>query len=194
MRRSFPLFKKPGTYISLFNFQLYICVRRDRRRCGRLHCRRRAAARSDADGTDPLRRLVTARARTGLGFASETTRRQKSEHSGVPCRECGLCKHGAREPAWYVLVSYISRRSQSSQHRNRRPVNVFTPHRTRRQKLCLGWFCGAERRQKVVRRDRVRGAGAGCIGGASCDVVFTSGMRARHSQRLANSPKFCIPK
>ena len=130
----------------------------------------------------------------GLGFASETTRRQKSEHSGVPCRECGLCKHGAREPAWYVLVSYISRRSQSSQHRNRRPVNVFTPHRTRRQKLCLGWFCGAERRQKVVRRDRVRGAGAGCIGGASCDVVFTSGMRARHSQRLANSPKFCIPK
>ena len=28
----------------------------------------------------------------------------------MPCRECGLCKHGAREPAWYVLVSYISRR------------------------------------------------------------------------------------
>ena len=130
----------------------------------------------------------------GLGFASETTRRQKSEHSGVPCRECGLCKHGAREPAWYVLVSYISRRSQSSQHRNRRPVNVFTPHRTRRQKLCLGWFCGAERRQKVVRRDRVRGAGAGCIGGASCDVVFTFRHARAHSQRLANSPKFCIPK
>ena len=40
------------------------CRRRDRRRCGRLHCRRRAAARSDADGTDPLRHLVTARART----------------------------------------------------------------------------------------------------------------------------------
>ena len=119
---------------------------------------------------------------------------KRASISRVPCRECGLCKHGACEPAWYVLVSYISRRSQSSQHRNRRPVNVFTPHRTRRQKLCLGWFCGAERRQKVVRRDRVRGAGAGCIGGASCDVVFTSGMRARHSQRLANSPKFCIPK
>ena len=38
--------------------------RRDRRRCGRLHCRRRTAARSDADGTEPLRHLVTARART----------------------------------------------------------------------------------------------------------------------------------